>query len=340
MPMRLLILGGTRFVGLHLVDAALARGWDVTLLNRGIARSEPLPGVTSVTADRDGGLAALGPGPWDAVVDTSGYFPRLVRDAATFLRGRAATYTFISTISVYADFSAPGLREGAPLAPIQADPGVEVVNGTTYGPSKAMCEDAVRSVFGGHSLIVRPGLIVGPYDPTDRFTYWPLRFAAGGRVIAPEGPAWPVQFIDARDLAAWLVQMLEAGQTGTYHVTSPAGLHTFGTVVEACAAQSASSASVEWVPGRFLLEQGVAPWSELPLWVPAERAGLVGVDVGKAVAAGLRLRPLAETVRDTLTWARGRGPGPARAGLAAPREREVLAAWDAVKAASNLPQQG
>ncbi len=326
--MKLLILGGSRFLGLHLVAAATARGHSVSVFNRGIARPDPLPGVESLRGDRDGGLAAALAGrAWDAVIDTSGYFPRIVGASARFLQGRAGLYAFISTISVYADFSRPGLTEDAELA-TTPDPASEVRDGSTYGALKALCEQEVIRAFPGSALIIRPGLIVGPHDPTDRFTYWPLRAARGGAILAPDGPECPVQFIDARDLAAWTVLMAEQGNPGVFHATSEAGRFTLGEVLEACMrVASPADSRLVWVPERFLTENGAIPWTELPLWVPRSSRGMLTVDCARASAAGLMTRPLMETVSDTLAWALGRGAVQLRAGLSPEREARLLDLW-------------
>jgi 2'-hydroxyisoflavone reductase len=262
------------------------------------------------------------------VLDTSGYYPRVVWASAELLSGRVGLYVFVSTISVYADLSAPGLKEDAPVA-AAPDPTVEEFSGQTYGPLKVLCEDEVRRALPGQALIVRPGPLVGPYDPSDRFTYWPLRVARGGEALAPAGPGYPVQFIDARDLAAWLLDLGERRQTGTYHATSPVHGLTFGAVLEACRLPGGQDAGFTWVAEEFLLSRGVSPWTELPLWVTRDRLGMVAVDCSKAIGAGLQFRPPRETARDTLAWAMGPGRAALRAGLEPERERELLREWHA-----------
>jgi 2'-hydroxyisoflavone reductase len=342
--MRLLVLGGTVFLGRHLVAAALAAGHQVTLFNRG-RHPGVFPDLEQLHGDRDGGLDPLRGRTWDAAVDTSGYVPRVVRAGADFLAGAVGHYTFISSISVYRDFSRPDQDEGAPLGVLE-DPTVEEVTGETYGPLKARCEQTVRERFPGRALIVRPGLIVGPHDPTDRFTYWPWRLSQGGEVLAPGRPDLPVQFVDVRDLAAWTVGLAEAGATGDFNATGPEGSppdwrYTMGDLLETCRAVGASPspgdrpapARLTWVDEDFLLRAGVRPWTELPLWVPSGEARIANmqrVDCSRARAAGLTFRPVAQTVQDTLAWTRERPlDAPWRAGLPAPREAEVLRAWHA-----------
>jgi 2'-hydroxyisoflavone reductase len=328
--MKLLILGGTSFLGPHLVDAALERGHQVTTFNRGQHERELPAGVERLHGNRDGEMDALSGRTWDAVVDTSGYFPRVVRASAEYLRDRVGHYTFISTVSVYASLPRPGMDETAPVGTL-ADESVEQITDGAYGPLKALCEAAVEAAVPGHALAIRPGLIVGPLDPTDRFTYWPHRVAQGGEVLAPGGPEHPVQFIDARDLAAWAVQMTERGATGTFNATGPAQPLGIGSVLEACREVSGSDAQLTWVDEDYVLKAGLEPWSELPLWIPAsdtELAGMNAVSTARALSAGLTFRPLAATIRDTLAWDATR---PAdhewRAGLPREREAEVLAAW-------------
>lgn len=328
--MKLLVLGGTRFLGRHFVTAALARGHDVTLFNRGRTAPGLFAGVETLVGDRDGGLGVLSGRTWDAVLDPSGYVPRVVRAAAAALAGRAGFYAFVSSISAYATPFVPGADESAPLA-VLADPGVEEITGETYGGLKAACEREVARVFGERALRVRPGLIVGPHDPTDRFPYWPRRLARGGEVLAPGGPGQPVQVIDARDLAAWLLAMIERGAGGAFNATGPAEALTLGGLLEDMARVLGSAVRLTWVEEAFLLARGVQPWTELPLWVAREDAGLDEVSVQRALAAGLAFRPLAETVRDTLAWDLAR-PADARAGspaLRPEREAELLAEWHA-----------
>lgn len=329
--MRLLILGGTVFLGRHLVEAALARGHDVTLFNRGRQNPDLFPEVEKLHGDRDRGLEALVGRQWDAVIDTSGYVPRLVRDSAELLAGATGHYTFISSISAYADLTVSGIDENAPTGTL-ASPTDEQVTGETYGPLKASCEQAAERAMPGRVLTLRPGLIVGPHDPSDRFTYWPVRMARGGEVLAPGRPERPVQIIDARDLAEWNMRMVEAGVTGIYNASGPATPLTMEAMLEGCRAAAGHPARLTWVSEPFLLEHAVGPWIELPLWVPEtgpEPANrLLEVSVHRAVAAGLSFRPLADTAQATLAWATSRPPTPERhAGMAEEREAALLRAW-------------
>jgi 2'-hydroxyisoflavone reductase len=325
--MKLLILGGTVFLGRHIVEVALAHNDEVTLFNRGQQNANLYPDVERLRGDRDGGLDALKGRTWDAVVDTSGYVPRLVDDSARLLADATDHYTFISSISVYKDFRATRIREEAAVDTL-ADDTTEAITGETYGPLKALCEQAAERAMPGRVLCVRPGLIVGPHDPTDRFTYWPVRVARGGTVLAPPTPEAPVQFIDVRDLARWVLSMVEQKKTGVYNATGPAELLTFGHFLEACQRTTGSDATVTWASAQFLAEQQVTPWMHLPLWVPEAKWGMLQADITKATAEGLTFRPLAETVYDTLMWAHSRpNDHEWRAGLSPEREAEVLAAW-------------
>jgi 2'-hydroxyisoflavone reductase len=330
--MRLLVLGGTVFLGRHLVEAAVARRHEVTIFTRGEHPAPLPPGVEALHGNRDGALQALVGRRWDAAVDTSGYAPRLVRASARLLADAVATYTFISSISVYRDFAQAGLREDAPVATLD-DPTTEAVTGETYGALKALCEQAAEEELPGRVLVVRPGLIVGPFDPTDRFTYWPHRLAAGGVVLAPGQPGQPVQFIDARDLASWTLSLVERAAVGRYHATGPVAPLTMGQLLEACRVASGSDARCVWVDEAFLAAQGVAPWTDLPLWVPdddPQSYGFQRVDCVAARAAGLAFRPLDDTIRETLAWEASRPADHVwRAGLSSAREAELLAAWEA-----------
>lgn len=325
--MRLLVLGGTVFLGRHLVEAAVGRGHTVTIFNRGQANPDLFPEVEKLRGSRDGDLIVLQGRRWDAVLDTSGYVPRIVRASAELLADAANHYTFISSISAYADFSKPDFDESAPVGKL-TDESVEEVNGDTYGPLKALCEQTVEQAMPGRTLVIRPGLIVGPYDPTDRFTYWPHRVAQGGEVLAPGRPERQIQIIDARDLAEWTLRMVEAEQTGAYHATGPDYALTMGQLLETCKTVSHSDARFAWVSESCLLEAGATPWMELPLWIPESDASSTGfqrANVSKAISAGLTFRPLAETAQDTLAWDAAR---PAdrewRAGLKPEREQHLL----------------
>jgi 2'-hydroxyisoflavone reductase len=338
---RVLVIGGTGFLGRHLVPALRAHGHAVTLFNRGLAirahaTAAPFAEVAQLHGDRDGGLQPLrmrveaaAPGrAFDAVVDTCGYLPRVVAQSCALLREACARYVFISSISAYADGTPPGAREEAPLAPL-ADPATEDV-AAHYGALKAACEHEVRRAFGDRAVVVRPGLIVGPFDPTGRFTYWPRRLAEGGAVLAP-GPAdAPLQFIDARDLADWLAALVSTEARGTFHAAGPALPLTFGGFLAACQHAIGVPARLHWVDAAWLINAGVVPWTGLPLWLGGEADGLMQLDCGRAHAAGLVLRPLEQTIVDTLAWVRGPAftPPPARhagVGLSALREAELLA---------------
>ena len=320
--MRLLLLGGPKFVGRAVIDVALARGHEVTLFNRGTTGGGLYPELDRVVGDRDGGLEGLRGREWDAVVDTSGYLPRVVGQSAGLLADADAVghYVFVSSISVYASF-AEVVDEGSELAELSA-PGSEDIS-ADYGALKALCEREVDTAFPGRSTAVRAGLIVGPHDPTGRFTYWPHRVARGGDVLVP-GPAWrPVQLVDVRDLAAWIVTAAEERLSGAFNATGPA---TMGAVLDAARRASGSTARAVEVDDAFLTGQGVGEWMELPLWIDPSNDDwrhFMEVDATRATAAGLTFRPLDDTVAATLADA-GLVDG---VGLTPGRETELLTAW-------------
>ena len=324
--MKILVLGGTVFLGRAFTDAALARGHEVAHFNRG--RTAPDARVETILGDRAEPMPAAAIRAWDAVVDTSGYLPQAVARSTQALQS-ARRYLFVSSVSVYRDFSRDGIDEqyGVAAAP---DPLPDAVTPETYGALKAACEAVVLDAFGERSSIVRPGLIVGPHDPTDRFTYWPVRVARGGQVLAPGRPQRPVQFIDARDLAEWMLRLLETGASGIFNATGPSAPLTMAQLLESCRAVTAADTTFRWLDDATLLAAGVAPWRELPLWIPESDAtmrGLMAVSIAKALQQGLAFRPLAATIADTLAWAQRRDPGHEwRAGLAAEREMSLLEA--------------
>jgi 2'-hydroxyisoflavone reductase len=335
--MRLLVLGGTRFVGRHLVAAALERGHEVTLVHRGLTNPDLFPDAERLLGDRGGDLSFLAGRRWDAAIDVNGYVPRIVRAAAERLAGTVDLYAFISTLSVYADL-APGADEEWPLRSPPPGSGADAAEVTddSYGWMKAACEAAVAAALPDRALIVRPGLMVGPHDFSARFSYWVWRLARGGEVLAPAEPGRPVQLLDARDLGEWIVRRVEAGATGVCNATGPDRPLTLGEVLTTCAdiarKDAGKDATLTWVDEGFLLEHGAEPWTGLPLWLPAGSTGFFRVDNRRARAAGLTFRPLADTIRDTLAWlAEGGGvlpvpadrPGPLSAG----HEAELLRAW-------------
>jgi 2'-hydroxyisoflavone reductase len=326
--MKILVLGGTVFVGRHLTQTAIERGHEVTLFNRGQHNPELFPEAGKLQGDRDGGLENLVGGQWDAVIDTCGYFPRIVKASAKLLAPNCGHYTFVSSISVYADASKPGVDEKSAVG-VLADPSVEEITAQTYGPLKALCEQEVNRAFPGSSLIIRPGLIVGPHDPTDRFTYWPVRANRGGEILAPNVPSAPVQIIDVRDLSEWMLDMVEKQAVGCFNATGPDYYLSMSRFLTRCIAVTGREATLIWVDEGFLLESGVSEWIDLPLWVNSEsEKGLLATNVGKAISAGLSYRSLDETIDETLLWANSRDPNHQwRAGLSQSKEAQLLALW-------------
>jgi 2'-hydroxyisoflavone reductase len=323
--MKILIIGGTRFVGRHLVNSARARGHEVTLFNRGQSNPNLFGQVEKIRGDRERDLDQL-TGTWDAVIDTCGYFPRIVRMSAEALKNKVERYVFISSISVYSDFSKIGINESAPVGKIE-DETFEEITGESYGPLKALCEKAVQDVFGIDSLIIRPGLIVGPHDPTDRFTYWPVRVARGGDVLAPEKPETPIQIVDVRDLSDFIIELIQQNVSGVFNATGPDHELTLGALLDTCKLVSASDAKFKWASAEFLEKNKVAAWSDMPVWVPdtAEDAGFSRVNISKAVKAGLKFLSLEETVRDTIKWTSERASDYEwKAGITSEREAELL----------------
>ena len=319
--MKLLLLGGPRFLGRAITDAALERGHELTFFNRGTTNPDLYPEVERIVGDRGGDLAGLAGRTWDAVIDTSGYLPRDVHASAEASAG-CAVYCFVSSVSVYADFGQP-IDEQSQVAQLGDLPDDEVTE-ESYGPLKALCEEAVRSVLGDRALVVRPGLIVGPHDPTGRFTYWPHRIARGGEVLAPGPSDRATQFIDVRDLAEWMLDLCERRVGGTFNATHP-GLG-WRELLDACASVTASDARITWATDEFLTEHEVGEWMELPLWISAldpAAAYFDRVDVSRAVDEGLVFRPLPETVRAALQHAETTDS----AGLAPEREAALLAEW-------------
>lgn len=340
--MKLLVLGGTQFLGRHVVDAALARRCDVTIFTRG---RTPVPWGSAVerrAGNRDPdiapGLGALAQGTWDAVIDTSGYLPRCVGGVAQLLDGRVSHYLFVSSLSAYADNSVAGQDENARVEAL-ADPASEDI-AAHYGPLKAACEQQVLSAFAERATIVRPGLIVGPHDPTDRFSYWVARFLhpailgeRGVDAVVPAPPSRRVQFIDARDLAEWMLDLAAARVSGTFNACSPPGRWTFGNLVEALTREKrGDSAAVApaWIADAKLLAHGVEPWTELPLWLPESdpsTAGFMSFSSGKAMGYGLRFRALESTIADTADWLTRRDNALAwRSVLSAQKEDALLQA--------------
>jgi 2'-hydroxyisoflavone reductase len=332
-PQSILVLGGTGFLGPHVVEAALARGHKLTLFNRGKTHPGLFPGVEKLLGDRDGDLRALEGRSWDAVVDTSGYVPRIVGASARLLAPRIEQYVFISTISVYAHHDRPHADETAAVATVD-DPKNEDVK-ANYGALKALSEQAAEAALPGKVTTIRPGLIVGPLDPSGRFTHWVTRLAEGGEALAPGDGKTPIQWIDGRDLAAWIVRAIEDRAFGTYNALGPVPPPTMREVLETCNAAGGGKARLTWVDAAFLEKQQVAPWSDLPMWIPPEGdfAGFGTISSARAVAAGLTFRPLAQTAADTLAWVKTLPPDePARtrgSGLSREREAAVLAAWKA-----------
>jgi 2'-hydroxyisoflavone reductase len=319
---RLLVIGGTVFLGRHLVALALAAGHQVTTLNRGNHDLEEQAGVEKLIADRDVDLSVVAGRTFDVVIDTCGYRPESVAHTLQVLGASIGTYVFISTISVYGDFTTIGIDEDHPIKfTPPGEPG-------DYGSLKADCESVISQMLPERSLIIRPGLIVGPYDPTDRFTYWVSRFARGGNVLVPDRLDRVVQFIDVRDLAGFILKLADAHERGVYIATGPEGRLILGDCLDACAVVTRSEYQLVRVEDAVLQIAEVTPWSELPLWIPAAKADFAGVmrlNRSKAVAAGLMCRPIEKTIADTWAWDQTRDPSaPRNAGLSEEREAKLL----------------
>ena len=329
-PLRILILGGTGFIGPHEVDYARARGHHLTLFNRGKTNPGLFPDIEQLHGDRNGDLESLKGKRWDVCIDNSASNIEWVRLSAAFLKDAVRRYLYVSSISAYSDMSTPGMDEDAPTFTYESAGVSRDAEKLPYGLQKALCERETRRVFGDRATIVRPGLIVGPRDPTDRFTYWPVRVHRGGDVLAPGTPADPTQVIDARDLTGFMVRLVEGDVSGTFNATGHS--RGMGELLEGIRAAEGADCTFTWADAAFLAAHEVKPWSDMPVWVPdtTETAGFARVDIRRAIGAGLTFLPLAKTVRDTLAWFQAQ---PAerrdhlRSGLTPEREAEVLNAW-------------
>lgn len=332
--MRLLIIGGTEFVGRAVAEEALRRGHEVTTFNRGVTAPD-VPGVRPVRGDRtqDADLDRLRGQEWDAVVDTCGYVPEVVGRAARLLAGSSGRYVFVSSVSACVAWPKERITDDTPRYDCPADARADAGE---YGYLKAGCERAVEEAFGDRALVVRPGLILGPYENVGRLPWWLRRVARGGQVLAPGDPDTRMQLIDARDLAAWMLDAAERGLGGVFYATGPAGNTTMGRWLAACVEVTGADAELVWVPDRFLLDHQVRPWTELPLWRPdlPEYAGVWEVETARAEAAGLRTRPVRDTVRDTWEWLRGGGEPVIHDyahlpehGIDPGKEQRILTAW-------------
>ena len=333
----LLILGGTGFLGPAIVESAMARGHTMTIFNRGKTHPNIFPRVERLVGDRDplkdDGLAALKGRSWDAVIDTSGYYPRMVRASAEMLADAVGQYVFISSMSVYSDNSIVGMDESGPIATMD-DPSLESMGEQFqyYGPLKALCEQAADEATGGRATNIRPGLLVGPRDNVPRFTYWPVRVERGGEVLSPGDPSDPIQYIDVRDLADFVITCIENRTTGYFNATGPNAPTTIAELLYGCKAVTGGDATFTWVPAKFLEARGVNGWAQMPVWIPpqGDYEGFHRVDIRKAIAAGLRSRPLADIVSATLRWYHAWPrdlPFPWRGSIKADREAEILAEW-------------
>jgi 2'-hydroxyisoflavone reductase len=328
--LRVLILGGTGFIGPHFVDTLLAAGHKLTLLNRGRRNPQARPGVETLLGDRNGQMDAIKGRDWDVVIDNSGYTLKQVKLSTDILNGHAGHYIFISSISAYANLTPPGIDEDYALATLE-DPNVEQITDTTYGGLKAICEKTVEQAFGRNCAIIRPTYIVGPGDPTDRFTYWPVRVSQGGEMLVPGGANDPIQFIDVRDLAEFVRGCVERRVSGKYNACNPPGAVTMGDLLETSKRLSGADTRFAWATAEFLDKHKALESGEVPIWAApeGEAAGAALVSSARAVAQGLRFRTLETTVRDTLAWHKTRPleqQQKLRAGFTAQREAELLRA--------------
>ena len=332
--LKILFLGGTGFLGPHTVNAALAQGHEVTLFNRGKTNPEMFSELEKIKGDRNtDDIKKLANREWDIVIDTSAYYPRSVNLAMEVLKNNVKQYLFVSTISVYANWSKPGMDESTPVGTTE-NPAIEEVNGETYGPLKALCEQAAEKHMPGKVCVIRPGLIVGPRDKTDRFTYWPVRIKKGGDVLAPGDGNDFIQFIDVRDLAEWMVHCVEKNINGIFNAQSNGRDITMRQLLDTCVSTLNPKANLVWVDTDFLEKHQVAPWQEMPVWIPAagDYAGSGMMSSKKAYANGLKQRPIQTIVKDCHTWFAdlpAERQAKLRAGISAEKEAKVLAAWKA-----------
>ena len=321
--MKILVLGGTKFLGRTFVETALSKGHEITLYNRGKTNPDIFPEVEHLIGSRDSDLKPLRGRRWDAVVDTCGYVPRIVKKSSELLADHIEHYTFISSLNAYSDFSKPGVDENYPLATID-DETVEEVTGETYGPLKVLCEKAAERAMPGKVLTLRCGLIVGKYDPSDRFTYWPVRIKQGGEVLAPSPPEQQIQFIDARDISNFILIMAERKQTGIFNTVGPNYILTMQQLLDKCNKITGNKSNFTWVSEEFLTENETFP----PVWLPKKWVGLSQVSNQKAISAGLTFISLAETIKDTLSWHATRPKDyKLKTGLTTEREKELLSTW-------------
>jgi len=332
-PLRVLILGGTGFIGPHFVRVLTDAGHRISLFNRGKRDPSVHPGIEQLLGDRNGPVDSLKGKDWDVVIDNSGYKPKQVRLSGETLKGHVDHYLFISSISVYADFKTPGMDEDAKLATIE-DPATETVDDKTYGGLKVLCEQAVQEMYGKHSTIIRPTYIAGPGDHTDRFTYWPWRVAKGGEMLAPGTPGDPFQFVDVRDLADFVKLCVEKRIAGVYNTCNTPRSVTMGSLLDTSKKVTGANTTVTWATPRFLIDNAVygekADGNYLPIWAPTEgeEAGSQLVSNARAVKKGMKFRTLETTIADTLAWANARPPEKnekLRAGLSPEKEKELLA---------------
>jgi 2'-hydroxyisoflavone reductase len=324
--MNLLVLGGTKFLGRFVVDEALKRGHEVSIFNRGKTNPNLFPMVEKLCGDRDGEIVSLKGRKWDAIIDTCGYYPRVVKDSATLLSASCNVYMFVSSISVYKDFSKPGVSEEDDVITIENEQ-TEEITGETYGALKALCENEVKKAFPEGHVIIRPGLIVGPYDPTDRFTYWLRRIGKGGDVVAPEHPDASIQIIDVRDLASFMLGQLENKSVGTFNVTGPKEVLNLEEFLNTTKELINPKTSITWIKDEFLTKNGVQYWTDIPLYIPKgkDMDGFLNVNIEKALQAGLTTRPITETIKDTYDWSVSEVPyDQLKAGMKENQEREIL----------------
>ncbi|WP_062236500.1 NAD-dependent epimerase/dehydratase family protein [Fictibacillus sp. FJAT-27399] len=326
--MRILIIGGTRFVGRYITASFLQKGHQVTLFNRG-SNQELFPECQTLIGDRDSDLKPLRGQKWDAVVDTCGYFPRQTEQMAKTLRDSVPHYTYISSVSAYKSMEKKNQTEESELG-VLTDTATEEITGETYGPLKAACEEKIKQTYGESCLIIRPGLIVGPHDYSDRFTYWPARAAKGGGILAPAEPDRQVQFIDVRDLSEWIVSMVEKKAAGVFNAVGDH--YRMAEVLKACLSVTKSGGEIIWVEESFLNEKKVDEWMELPLWISSKKSlGIQHINNDKAIASGLAFRNIQETIMDTFNWDQTRNMKPEdyKAGMSPDREKELLSEWRA-----------